>query len=468
MDIREFLKIEEDGELLEYRVTNYNLPLWLFIRADIIHFYLPQKLFGLQNPHIKVSPFDLTLKEKVSYLVKTTLKNPFMAKKRDIVIFGAGVNCVFDKNYYINRLYDYFWHYFKDKILLIESSNKFFYPTPRFNNEIFYSDLIPIVSRILYKFKKISEKDVETLEKFLIRLNDKFNSLFQLNLNHYIDKNKSRLLKLISKINIRILLYIKLLKLLEPKLIIIEDAHYGGYTDLIYLAKQFNIKVAEYQHGFISSNHLAYNFHPSTFLSLKEYLPDYMLFWGEFWARLSQIPGEKIIIGFPYIEEKSKNLKKEKSLLLISGGCVPDEVVDFGLKLIKIPELRDYKFIFRPHPSERPAQEKRYNILFANGYELDMGNLYETLKKVEICIGLEPSTVLFEAIAFNCKSFLKLSKSSFYIKEIKENLPFNIFESIEQLLEILNKPIPIQEKNLFFAENSIKNFKTFLDEFIYK
>lgn len=466
MDLRELLKIEEDGELLEYKVTKYNLPLWLFVRSDLIHFYLPQRLFGLENPHVKVSPFDLTLREKWSYVTKTMLKNPFRANKKDILIFGAGINNVFENKYYINRLYDYFWKAFNDKTLLLESSNKFTYPTPRFNKEVLYSDFIPVISKTLSTFIKLQEKDIKIIEKFLSKLKEQVYKVTNLDVSEYVNENKSRLLNLISKVGSRIFFYKKLLELVKPKLIIIEDAHYGAYTDLIYLSKQMNIKVAEYQHGFISAKHLSYNFHLSIHSDLKEYLPDYMLFWGQYWAEGTSIPGEKVIIGFPYIEEKSKNIIKEKIILVISGGNIPNDIVDFGLKLIKIPKLKHYKIFFRPHPSERPAIEERYSLLLENGYELDTGNLYESLKTAEICVGLEASTVLFEAIAYNCKAFLKLSDASSIFYE--DHFPFNKFESIEQFLDMLDNSTIREDKNFIFAENPIENFRDFLIQSIYK
>ncbi|MFN4219608.1 MAG: hypothetical protein ACK4GJ_01640 [bacterium] len=469
MNIRKFLKIEEDGELLKYKITEYDLPLWLFIRSEILLFYLPQKLYNLKSGHIKVDPRKLPFTKKIDYLTKTLIRNPFRDKKADILIFGAGINNVLESNYYFCRLYDPFWIALKDKMQLIESSNKFTYPTPRFNNKVLYSDFIPVISRFIYKFVKVSKEELNAIDRLLITLNKKIKDSTKLDVQDYLEEKKIGIISLIKIIKSRIPLYKKLLKSKKPKLFILEDAHYGGYTDLVYIAKQIGIKTAEYQHGVIGSNHLAYNYPSSIHNIIAPYLPDYMLFWGEYWANKTNIPGEKIIIGYPYLESKSKVSKKENIILLISSGSIPDEVVNFGLELVKIPELKKYKFIFRPHPSERPAVKERYSQLIEVGYDLDLGNLYETLQKAEICIGLELSTVLYESVSFKCKTFLKKTiASSLYIED---DLPFMTFDSVKEFLEKLITYDSISldfKKNFLFAKDSIFNFENFLMEYVYK
>lgn len=460
-DLRELLKIEEDGELLEYRITEYNLPLWLFIRSDLIHFYLPQKIFGIENPHVHVDPFKLPLRKKLDYILKTLIKNPFRAQQKDILIFGAGINNSLRDGYYYNRLYDPFWSRLGEQIQVLESSYKFYYPTPRFNNEILYSDIIPIASGILGKFTKISQKERDTVKEFAKKLRDKTYQLLNINIDEYLTKNEEKWIDLISKIKIRILIFKKLLNLIKPKLIIIEDAHYGGYTDLISIAKEFKIKVAEYQHGFVGVKHLAYNYSESIQDVVYKYLPDYLLLWGEYWSTKVTIPGEKVVIGFPYFEEEKEKAKKEKIVLLLSGGSIPEEIVNFGSSLITLSEFKDYKFIFRPHPSERSAVKERYKSLLDLNYELDLENLYDTLKKTEICIALELTTVLFEAIGFNCRTFLKkTTASSIFLED--SNLSFEVFDSMNDLVNKIIYNNHRSNYNLLFAENSLNNFEDFL------
>lgn len=463
MDIREFLKIEEDGSILKYRVTEYQIPLWLFIRSEIGLFYLPNKLFGME-PRIKFSLSNLSFKEKLEYITRTLTKNCFRSPKSDIVIFGYSINNVLENEHYVNRLYDPFCFAFQDKILLIEGSDRLKYPNPRLNRKVLYTDIIPVISRLLSRFVSLPKEDINIISEFVVNLRDKIDSLFAISFSDFFELTEY-LINILRRINIRIWMYQMLLQLTRPKLIIIEDACYGGLVDLICMAKKLKIKVAEYQHGFIGPNHFAYNYHPNVHSTVKPYLPDYMLFWGEYWARSTSIPLEKIVIGFPYIEEKAKNTIKENAILLISSGMMPREVIDFGSSMINALDLKKYRFIFRPHPSERVVAAERYKHLMEIGYELDTGNLYETLRKIDICISLEISTVLYEAVYFNCKTFLKTTPLTLAFKG--ENLPFETFDELSDLLDLLEKAKINKQDQLFFANNSIDNFKEFLIQHIY-
>lgn len=465
MDINNFLKIEEDIALLKYKVTPYYIPLWLLVRTEIGIFYLPSKLLQ-QEPTVKHSLFALNTKDKLKYLALTLANNCFRATQSDIVIFGEGINNVLDDKQYINRLYDPFWFALQDKILLLERSDRYQYPTPRFNRKVLYTDIIPMMSRMLSKFTSIPSEEIITIRDFIQELSCKIETLFGIKfLEHrYLERNLVRLLR---KMKVRIRLYQKLLLLTRPKLIIIEDGHYGGYTDLICIAKKLGVKVAEYQHGFIGPNHFAYNYHPVTHTAIKSFLPDYMLFWGDYWSYLANVPAQKIVIGFPYLDEKSKeSKKKDNTILLISSGMMPKDVIDFGLQLIKMPELQKYKFIFRPHPSERKLAMQRYESLLQSGYNLDIGNLYETLKRVDACISLEPSTVLYEAMSFNCKTFLKENRISSAFRP--DVYPFEIFDQPSEIVKLLNRnTLDSKERRAIFADNPIGRFQAFLEQHVY-
>ena len=210
---------------------------------------------------------------------------------------------------------------------------------------------------------------------------------------------------------------------------------------MVTIAKQLGIKVAEYQHGLINKNHLAYNFSNEIKERVRNYTPDEILFWGEYWSERTNISGKKVIVGYPYIEIKSLNLshtpKKKPRVLLLSGGSIPQEYIKISYWLLKELGEENYEYIFRPHPSERIAVNERYSELFKIGYNLDNDNLYESLSKSDICISLEFSTVLYEAVFFCKKVVLLLSQqSSLYIED--DELPFIVLSDINQLDNILS------------------------------
>lgn len=466
MDIKKLLEVEKDTSIFRYKITKYNLPIWLFIRSNLGISYLPS-ILGLNSTPVQISTSELSLRDRLTYAIHALIRNCFRARKKDVLIFGSGINNVLERTYYVNRLYDPFWSAFKEKILLLEKSHGFKFLTPRFNDQVLYSDTISVVAKILSRLNFLSKKDKNTIDSFFEYLNSKLLSVFSMDFSNYCETEKLNILDTASKLVPKMQMYQIILRLTQPKLIIVEDGHYGVHTDLIYAAKQRNIKVAEYQHGFIGPVHFAYNYHPATYPFIRPYLPDYMLFWGKYWMDYANIPGQKIVIGFPYLEEKTRGLRaedKEDIILLISGSTVPEEVIHFGLSLTGLHELRNYRLLFRPHPRERLVAAKRYKELLDAGYELDSSNLYTTLQKAQICIGLETSTVLYEAVAFRCKTFLKPSFSSSLNQG--EKLPFDVFESPDQLLEKLRTALTVKtdledKRDILFSNNSIENFRNF-------
>ncbi|MCS6956144.1 MAG: hypothetical protein NZM44_07305, partial [Candidatus Calescibacterium sp.] len=253
----------------------------------------------------------------------------------------------------------------------------------------------------------------------------------------------------------------------QPNMAIIEDAHYGNSSNLIRICKLHKIKVAEFQHGYIGKNHLAYNWNESIKPFVKDFLPDYMLFWGKYWADNCNIPGIKKEIGFPYIIKKKKSLEEtEKSILIliISSGSIPEEYIKLA-KFIK-SKIKNDRLFFRPHPVERKFVNQIYTEIINDGWIIDENNLHETLSKTIFCVSLEMTTVLFEALLFCSQVILIKSKASEIY--IDNNLPFTIVNDFEELNEKLSKKDKINinpcSYNDIFSENYENNFINFVNE----
>lgn len=461
MNINDLLKIEEDEKILDYRFKN-ELPMWLFIRPWVFNELLKQE-FSLEEPHIKVNPMKLNLSAKINYIYYTLTKFPYFQKEKKILILGAGIDNVFEKNTYTNRLYDNFVLEFQKETILMESSNKFYYPQPR-RIQCYYSDLIFVITKLLRHIKIFNKKnpDIDSFVDFLLNGNNKkFKKL--------IEDIRIRLINIEKSLSIRAFLFKKLINKLNPKLIIIEDAHYGGFTDLIHICKRKGILTAEYQHGYIGKSHSAYNFHPNLHNKINNFLPDYLLTWGKFWSEQINTPVNKIEIGFPYLEEKiknkniSKNNNNKKKLLLISGGYLPEKYIEIGIN-IKSHFGDRFDFYFRPHPSERPNAYKRYSKLIEMDWKLDMDNLYNVLLDVNIVVSLELSTVLFEALMFTPFVYYVRTEKTGFIMEKDNDLPFLVVDNLNDLIfSIETGKKNIENTKDIFVYESIKNYKVFLN-----
>jgi hypothetical protein len=181
MKIIELLEIESDSKILDYRFKTLDIPMWLPIRFQF-YYDIVKRVNSLENPHVKVNPYKLPIKKKIDYITKSIFKHPFRGKKVDILIFGAGINDAFENNKFYNRLYDPLFDIF-NSIALIESSNKFSYPTPRYLNDIFYEDLVLIIAKLISKFKSFQEQDKDTIIRFIEYLKTR---LIHLNLPNFV------------------------------------------------------------------------------------------------------------------------------------------------------------------------------------------------------------------------------------------------------------------------------------------
>lgn len=473
-DIKDLLKIEEDPEIVKFKIPELDIPIWLYLRFDLF-WYIQRKKIGLDEPHVKVNPYKLPLNLKIKYIFDTIRYQPFIRGNSKILIFGASINNVLENSTYYNRLYDPMIELLGKEVRLLESSNKFSYYSPRFVDKVFYSDVIPIIANLLsnfyMNFRKFNNevKYYENeLNSFINYIEKRCKTLFEISVKDYFKNRLSKIVQLQYKLKLQNFMFKKLLKIVKAKLVIIEDAHYGGYSNLIKLCKNLDIKVAEFQHGYIGNNHLAYNWNNNIKDYISSFLPDYMLFWGDYWASNSNIPGLKKIIGFPYLEKKllkeQSTKNKDVFILFVSGGTIPDEYVRIG-KVIK-ERYKDKKLVFRPHPSERPEVNLRYKELLEYGWELDNNNLYLSLSKSYICISLEMTTVLFEATVFCKKVFLVKSKAS--TPYIENKFPLPVIDNQEQLFDYIDNEIcqvnfeEISSK--LFAPNWERNFKQFLGE----
>ncbi len=466
--VRDLLKLENHPEICDFKLLD--IPLWIFYRINIFY-YVILTTFGLANPHVERKLKSLSPKEKFSYLLKTVLINPFVRRKQcRVLAIGYGINNNPENGYFYNRLHDPFYEILGEKFFLLETSDKFRYHTPRFCKNLAYFELTEIITKKFRKYVKINSNEVCNVAKiFADYIVDKFKEYFDIDISMFVYDLVSNIKMVVKQFKIRKFIYELILNNLKPKLLIIDNAHdggFGGNVELIRICKEKNIIVAEFQHGFISNDHLTYNYGKGVKQCLADFLPDYMLFWGKYWADGADIPGKKIVIGLPYISKKFNQLsdrRKEIFILLVSGGKVPEDYVSLAKLLRKA--FPGKRMVFRPHPSERPAVKERYHEIINTGWEIDMENIYSSLSASENCISLELSTVLFEAVLFCNKVLLVRNRANEFCQLY--NLPFKIVNNSDELIDSLNANCLNSNsfnKEELFSSKWEENFHNFLEE----
>jgi len=447
------LHFESDSKIWDYR-DDKGFPLYLMVRYRLLQGMI-NKRFSLSNPHL---PLSQPLVAVLKYLIKSLVNSPLFIKKKKILIFSSGVVSVKGNDgIFYNRLYQNFVDQYPDEVGLIEASNKRAYSKPK-KTKVFYRDLLDIFIFIYSHFKKPSHIECQTVNDFKDYLSAGRQSDLGADFNKVV-------LKQISKYRAGYSLYRLFFSLKKPKLVLVEDASYGGYAYIVKAAQDLGIKVAEYQHGYIGLNHPAYNFNLDNLPNdIYGFFPSIFLTHGEHWVKNCKVPAEKIAVGYPDLLNRIKIYgdksfpKESNSILFISGGTIPEKLSSFIGDFISLnPGSKVY---LRPHPSERPEVKKRYDSLINKGVIIDVGDLYTVLSASDVVVSFSVSTVLYEAIFFTKKIYLV---DDDYANFYEPNSPFLRFDTPESLTDQIQSEAKIDiTPDYFWANNPEQRFNDFL------
>ena len=459
--IDQFLEIEKNKELYRFKVLEGEVHLWPMVRHQIINKAFYEKI-GIAYPF---DPFKINYAHAFYYLKTTRKDRSSKAGQSDFAFFGSDVANIKTKQGYFNRLSEYFASEYAGQSILIEQSLNFSYKRPRTYKNIFVHDDILLKSRLIGYFSKLDKNDLKIIHDFVLFLKNNF--LWDFEKNEFWTNIKTVLIRLCKEYKVKYLFYERLLGKVKPVIVFLEDACYG-YSNLALCVacKNREIKLIEYQHGLISLNHSAYNYHNDLPVEYLKYLPDYFLSYGNYWSENCRIPIPVVNIGNPYLTQKASETdlsKKENQLLFASGGIEPEMCVKNLLYLNKKLLTKGYRVIFRPHPSEIHKLDNVYKPLRDNGIAIDLGVLHESLAKSKYVLG-NFSTVLFESIAFKCTPItLKtpVTDSNINCDQIL------MLDSLDDVIDLIGRNYVTPANTSYLWEDNWKiNFKKFIDKII--
>jgi hypothetical protein len=456
--IDELFKIEGDPQIFSYKVFNNQLHLWPLIRFQILVAALYESNDILSEP----DPLKIKPSKVFSYLFNTFKYRSSKVKKSDILFFGSNISNIKVDGLYFNRLSEYFANEFHSEATIIEESVSFTYRRPRTFEKVYTNDDIVIRMKLSSKFVSLSKTDLNTIGQFIEFLKINFPYSFQDKFKW--DKMKALLTRLCKEFSKKYSLYEKLYQKVEPKIIFIEAASYGyGYVPMILAAKKRGIKVVEYQHGLVSLNHPAYNFHPEILDEYKKYMPEFFLTYGQYWKDNCRLPVPVILIGNPFLSqilEKTNQYSKKEQFLYASGAVDPELTVQRVFYLESLIKPLGFTLVFRPHPSELNRLENVYKPIMDSHIKVDRQNLYDTLSESKFVFS-DFSTVLLEALAFGCTPIVLKTKGSEAYLNYPDILFINKIEDISDIIvKFENKSY--NTENLW-EKNWKVNFHTFIN-----
>lgn len=438
----DLLSIEDDASILNYQVHEKSIPLWLLVRPYFLRLLLSELLYK-EFPLISLQTAKVPVIRALGALARAKIKTIAYPSDQpvDIMIRSTGVGLQTRDGLLFNRLCDYFVGERHRTTEVLEDFFDWRYPSKRHFDRVVYNT--PLRTSDLLRSKlTFCQTDRNTAVAMCDWLRQRCKGLLNWDLSHHHHKWLMALtLQAASSAPIWYSRYYELLKRKKVRLLIVEEASYGGWLAcLIKAANDLNIPTAEYQHGLISAGHYAYNYAPSL---LKQHrliacLPEYFLTYGSWWGTQINAPLRQVIIGNPHRDCHVKKVLKKSSVqkndvLILGDGRETDKHLRLAAELATHLKKSD-RIIFRPHPDERYKFKDSTEKEPALGICIDKNaDIYDSFRQAHTVIS-EASTGLFEAIGFVNRILVwETAKSKFGIP----NHPFTGFSSVSQAAHLI-------------------------------
>ncbi len=450
----QILRAERDHPELWSDAIPGGIPFWLVIRYMFAR-AVEDAITGSVNFQAYRHGIPLPSLGYIRDLLKQLLfSNKY--KKFDIMFVSSDTAVMKYYGRALNRLTDYFGLCYPQSSLMLEISLKLSSyggrALPNYSHyELTHLRSIMSLGKIIYKNEKITRQInnyINTIKPILPEIsNDNWQEITSFLYKTFV--GQEYYIKLINN----------MLNQVQPKILLCEDGCYGYHATLIYLAKKRGIKVVEFQHGMISKNHEAYNYHPDIHHKIREFLPDYFLLYGDWWKNAMAIPSQCIAIGNPFFSEyrrfKPEITPNPESILFVSSGMQPLEYCQIILELNQ--KLPHYHITIRKHPLETYPYNQLQNI---SNISIDTNqNINESIAQHRVVIG-DISTGLFEAKAQKKQVFSLNSTLS--LRHIPEIIPF--FANVDDLIAMIHQPdIEPDFTKLLFTENWQENYRHFMN-----
>lgn len=466
----DFFLLESDPKILEFRCSKTNLIVWPILREEFINLVISKLYY--KNEFINYDVKSNYLKKFISLIKLIHLplffKNLFFKiKKKDLLFLKTGYGSINLDNKIFDRSIDYFISLNKNNYITLSRSSKFSFFENYFDNEMYFLKFCENKINIFSRFEKTNLKVSKDITIYLVK---KIKKIFNININsNEFQRLVSYNLIQINSIEKKLFFYKKLINKIQPKLAIIEGASYSQNAILNYALHSYGIRIAEPQHGMVTTTHENYNF-AQLIKNNKEYklfLPDDFLAYGKKWSKSINGPYIKYNIGDPH-QSQSKIVKRKKKdtkkILLVSDGINVVMLSNLAKKIFILLKKK-YEVFIRPHPIERDNLFKKYK--FYKHIKIDNEqNIYKSLSDKEIVIA-EMSTVLYNSLNIVPKIFiLRTKKSKFAIP----HHPFNEIKDINGLIKKINSSRKIYTKVIlkeYFNENWKKNYSKYLKKFVF-
>lgn len=387
---------------------------------------------------------SLSLWQKISRLIKGVF---YIGIKRKDIIYITTTLLNFRKSEqspFFNILDDYYYDVSPENSVIYEYPSEYIWRYPKSNRNtfstLFYLELFSsFLGKIIFLFKR------RTMDVSVFREHFKVYSIGNI---YAID----------SFVYVYSWLLDKFLAVTKVKLLVINCGCYGGVQAIIInVAKKRGIKVAEIQHGVLGK--IPYGIESE--MEYKNYYPDYLFTFGDFWHDKIKLPVHALSMGHPHLNaalEKFELKEEREGLLILSQPGMAKKLLEIGLDIRKRSNM---KIIFRAHPIE-VLPDDFISICHSNKIIISnkKTDLYSEFSKVTAVCGVYSSS-LYEAFAFNLSVYVvDISLSRDYIS----NRIASFVKTADDILNSIEDKTNVMDKELVWKSHFQNNYRQFLKQ----
>lgn len=478
-----FLQYEKENKLYDKEV--FGIKYWEYVRFVIytevkIKVEQLSELLAVQN--LTWKNHRLNLKELNKYLGLSKMKSCdllFISHPRRINQKGKYENIYTDEvEKYLSNKYTCLtfeepcWNSY------VSADRGHLFPTMTEN--IRYTDILELSYLLKKKIYKIFNKNkMQLIEKEVIDILQSLNSEYNIDIMYL----KDRIVNSIVYVLLMKKIYIKILKNVNPKAVLINYWPTDFKTLVMDICNDLEIPTIELQHGTITFDdpieHKCYD------NNICKNVSDYFFSFGKVHTDVNYLTTKSEYlkeVGYPFLEKKVKEKyklpigmnKNKKYILIISQTIIGEEMSEFASGLADLLMDNDeYRIIFKFHPNEvdriYPNLEKKNIIQIKQKGE----EIYKYQKFSYLQVGVY-STAIYEGLAFGIPTFILRGKcgseeSEKLLSYMKKGVYFvnNEKELYDSIQDKLNRPLKSDIDKLW-KQNSLKNIEQEIEKILKK
>jgi hypothetical protein len=466
------LEVENTPELLEPTFGERRLPLWAIMRDPFLEVIVGQYLkIDFVGPKIKKNKCDIGKRlfftfRSLAYNLRSLARKNYNCP---IVIVATGARVKLIDGKYFNCLSDHFASLYGNQTLVLEDLFEWKWPFPRhFKNVLIHTPLLALAS---IQSLLLGDDCQQQIRKMIQMVCSRARALF----GYEIDITIQRWLlqttcRAAASFPSRYLYYHSLFKIMNARVLLKEDASYGGIDNIaaITAANDLNMVTAEYQHGLVYAEHHAYNYAPviSSSANYRRTLPQNFLAWGPWFIERTRIPVKMHSVGYPHRDSVCGEIIRSdtnRSNILVLGNGINTELFLALCQDIQNLLKSHYQVLFRPHPLERyKAISPITNATYPDVKIDTRDDIYAAFSDTAVLIG-EASTAQFEAVGIVPMIFRWDTAAARYAFQ---DSPFPKFNSASDLARMIESPALYRAPVTLTSNMWQNNWKEHYEDFI--